>query len=119
MIPIFLILAAAVSHLADRHPETVRKMARGEYGTVAMVSLSMVMPGMAGGEQLQNAQNDPKTDKAKVLLCLVGMMGLNITMFMFRAALIGPELTLIWVGMGSWLLFQVWLGGKLWSCWFT
>jgi len=82
------------------------------------VSLSLAMPSMAGAQQLKNAQEDPGTDKTKVALCLVGMMGLNITMFFFRGRLIGPELTLAWVGIGIGLLLEVWAAGKVWSYWF-
>ena len=115
MLVIFFTITGAVNHLHKRHPEKFREIVSGKYGTVAMVALAAVMPGPAGGKQLQEAWSMPGVSKADLLLCLTAMMGASIIMFMFRSAFIGPILTLVWVGLISGLLIEVWLIGKAWE----
>ena len=80
-----------------------------------MVALSVVMQGMAGGKQLQDAWNMPESDKSILIICLVAMMGGSITMYIFRSAFIGPTLTLIWTGIIACVLAEVWVLGKVYS----
>lgn len=113
MLIVFFTITGSINHLQKQHPEGFREVVSGKYGTVPMVLLSMVMPGPAGGKQLQDAWNTPGADKAVLILCLTAMMGGSITMFMFRSKFIGPTLTLVWVGIVSCVLFQVWFIGKI------
>jgi len=113
ILAIFFILTGAVNHLTKSHPQEFREIVTGKYGTTAIIALSVVMPGMAGGKQLQEAWNMPGTDKATLIICLVAMMGGSLTMYIFRAAFIGPNLTIIWTGILICLLTQVWILGKI------
>ena len=74
-----------------------------------MIALAASLPGPAGGKQLQDAWNDKDSNKTKLLVCLVGMMALNVNMILFRSKVLGGPLTLIWFTMAFVLLAQVWL----------
>jgi len=112
---IFFVIAGAISHQARRHPKQFGDTLAGKNGMVRMIILATVMPGPAGGQQLQEEWKDPSTDKTKVLVCLCAMMSLGITIFIFRGKVLGPQLTLIWIGMAWVFLIEVWAVMRVWK----
>ena len=120
MMAIFFTITGSINHLYKTHPGKFHEVISGKYGMVAMISLAAIMPGPAGGQQLQDAWNTPGTDRVNVLLCLAAMMGASITMFMFRSKFIGTTLTLIWFGIAVSFIAQIWAVGRMKSwVWFT
>lgn len=109
VIIVFFTITGALDHLQKRHSKEFDDIVSGRKGTVKMVALAASLPGPAGGRQLQEAWNDKNSDKTKLLLCLVGMMALNINVLLFRSKVLGGPLTLIWLCMALVMLGEVWL----------
>lgn len=113
----FILIMGSVSFLARKNPERVHDIVSGKEGQIKMMLISMAMPGPAGAKELRTSWE--KGEKpSQIILCLTAMMAMGITMFIFRAGFLGPQLTLIWLGIGSFLIAEVWLAGKLvnWLC---
>ena len=103
VIVVFFLITGAINHLAKAHPKEFGETLAGKNGTTKMVILATLMPGPAGGQQMQEAWKNPSTDKTKFLVCFVAMMALGINIFIFRARVLG----------------EVWVVGKIWSKYFT
>jgi len=117
---VFFTITGALSHLQGHHAKEFKDIVSGKQGTIKMVALAAALPGPAGGKQLQDAWNLKDSNKTKLLLCLVGMMALNVNLILFRSKVLGGQLTLIWLCMAVMFLVQVWLVCKCkpWT-WFT
>jgi hypothetical protein len=109
---VFFVMAGSINHLATKNPQEVKDILAGKKGKIMMMALAASMPGPAGGLQLQHSWN-AGGNKVNVLLSLVAMMALGITTLLFRAKVLGPQLTVIWLFMGLILLGQVWLVCKI------
>lgn len=109
VIAVFFTITGALNHLQKRHAEEFRNIISGKNGMIKMVALAAALPGPAGGQQLQDAWNDKDSNKTKLMLCLVGMMALNINVLLFRSKVLGGSLTLIWLGIALALFAQVYL----------
>jgi len=72
----------------------------------------MVLPGAAGANQLHEEWDRGK-NHANIIFCLSAMMAMGINVFIFRAPFLGPQLTLIWIGIGSLFIAMVWIFCKL------
>ena len=110
---VFFTITGALNHLQKKHSEEFHDIVSGKKGTVKMVLLAAALPGPAGGKQLQDAWNLKDSNKTKLLLCLVGMMALNVNLILFRSKVLGGPLTLIWFGIAATLLFEIWAVSKL------
>lgn len=119
VIIVFFTITGALNHLQKRHTEEFKAIISGKKGTVKMVALAAALPGPAGAQQLQDAWKDTDSNKTKLMLCLVGMMALNVNVLLFRSKVLGGQLTLIWLGIACALFVEVWLvcRYKPWS-WF-
>ena len=119
MILAFFFLAGSLGYWSKQHPDRFKNIMSGREGVVKMLALSSVLPGPAGCQQLKETWEDPACDKASTIMCLVAMMGLSVNAMAFRAKLLGGELTLAWVCMCLFLLFEVWVFFRLRSLGFT
>ena len=106
---VFFTITGALTHLQKRHADEFHDIVAGKKGTVKMVLLAAALPGPAGGKQLQDAWNLKDSNKTKLLLCLVGMMALNVNLILFRSKVLGGPLTLIWFGIAFTLLLEIWV----------
>ena len=106
---VFFTITGALDHLQKKHTQEFKDIVSGRKGTVKMVSLAASLPGPAGGKQLHDEWDEKGSDRTKLLLCLVGMMALNVNVLLFRSKVLGGQLTLIWMGMAMALFLQVWL----------
>lgn len=120
VIIVFFVITGAINHLQHRYPQQFKDIIAGKSGTVMMVGLAALMPGPAGGQQLQDAWNEQDNHRTQVLLCLVAMMALSVNTILFRAKVLGGPLTLIWMSIAMALFGQVWAISKLkpWT-WFV
>ena len=116
---IFFVIAGTINHQAKKHQKEFGDTLAGKNGMIRMIILATVMPGPAGGQQLQEEWKNPTTDKTKVLVCLCAMMSLGITIFIFRGKVLGPQLTMIWIGMAWVFLIEVWAVTKAWTMFFS
>ena len=119
VIVVFFLITGSINHLAKSHQKEFGDTLAGKNGTVKMVVLATLMPGPAGGQQMQEAWKNPDTNKAKFLVCFVAMMALGVNIFIFRARVLGGSLTLLWFGMALIFLAQVWFVGKAWTKFFA
>ncbi|MBI3638128.1 hypothetical protein HY227_00070 [Candidatus Wolfebacteria bacterium] len=112
LIVVFFLITGAINHWCQRHPERISEIISGKDGKIKMIVLSMVLPGPAGGEQLQNEWNNGG-NKTNVILCLIGMMALGFNVIVFRAKVLGTNLILIWIGIAIAIFIQVYLICKI------
>ena len=108
----FALIAGPIDHLAKKNPEQVQNLISGKSGQLKMMLVSMVLPGPAGAKQLR-AEWEKGKNYSNIIFCLTAMMAMGINIFIFRATFLGPKLTLIWVGLGSAFLLQVWIFCRL------
>ncbi len=113
-----IVIMAAITHLdkAEINAGVSEKIIAGKYGEFTAVIVSAMMPGGAGGGQLKTAWESGE-NRANVLVCLHAMMALSLNGFMFRSAALEWKLSLIWAGMASAMLVQVYLIGKILKPW--
>ncbi len=109
---VFILIVGSIDHLAKKNPEVVKDLISGKRGQLKMMLVSMVLPGPAGANQLRE-EWERGENYSNIIFCLTAMMAMGINIFIFRAAFLGPPLTLIWVGIGSLFLIEVWLFCKL------
>lgn len=112
---VIIVITGSLNHIARKHPEKSQEIIQGKYGMVTMLVLAGIMPGAAGGQQVQDAWNTPHTNRTNVLLCLVATMGAGMLMFMFKGPFIGPTLTIIYAGIISVTMIEVWAVGRAWE----
>jgi len=110
---VFFVITGVINHLQQRHSKEFEDTLAGKKGTFKMAILAALMPGPAGGQQLQEAWNKSGPNKTKSLLCLTAMMALSINAILFRSKVLGGPLTMIWFLMGLALFFQVWIICKI------
>jgi hypothetical protein len=112
IVVIFIVIMGSISFHARKNPGRVHNIISGKEGQIKMLFYSMIMPGPAGAPELCKAWKNGEKP-GQVILCLTAMMGLGITMFIFRGKFLGGELTLIWFCLASALVGEVWVIGLI------